>query len=162
MQKKIQALKKRPDAGNLCRVMRLTAGRQYSLREFLLHLRSGCAFLAGSKNARKKIAAVKKRPDAPRCSTEISQTHYRSDMRNFGRFALGSVRAAISSRPERTYFHATKSTDSGRRPVINLKRSQRLPCSDMRNFSRSTSESARAATSSRPKEALFRALEVFS
>ena len=48
----------------------------------------------------KKIKAVKKRPDACLRSTEISQTHWRSSMRNFGRFAPTGVRAAVSSRPE--------------------------------------------------------------
>ena len=76
----------------LCRIVRLIAVRCRPLREWV------CIFVWIQK-CTKKITAVKKRPDAYLLSAEISQTRWRSDMRNFGRFASTGVRAAVSSRP---------------------------------------------------------------
>ena len=82
----------------MCRIMRLIAVRHHSLRERV------CIFVWIQKCTKKITATrddpqgapVKKRPDACLLSAqrmtlrapEISQTRWRSDMRNFGRFAF--------------------------------------------------------------------------
>ena len=75
-----------------CRIIRLIAVRHRSLRVRV------CIFVWTQK-CTKKITAVKKRPNACLLSAEISQTRWRSNTRNFGRFVSTGVRAAVSSRP---------------------------------------------------------------
>ena len=125
--------------------MRLIAVRRRPLRERV------CIFVWIQK-CTKKITAVKKRPDACLLSAEISQTRWRSNTRNFGRFASIGVRAAVSSRP--TCFPSASSRQPAQGSTSG-DQSQKVTenpmsvglCSDVPHRARSRSS---AATRKRP------------
>ena len=85
-------------AVELCGIMRITAVRCCSSHTSLPLSGMGRAFLAWIQKCTKKITPMKKQPDNFLHSAEISQTHLRSDMRNFGHFISEIVRAVASSR----------------------------------------------------------------